>query len=115
MKRAVSEITATFRDASIFIVDDNSELFQSAVYNYVKDEFLKRNINLVLKSHFINLDKDNKDELLSTFKFYCRSSNPADQRFFILTPENLFILLDDITRFKKKGNQITFAGELISG
>lgn len=72
LKESVRYITWTFPSAELFVVNDKSSLFHSAIFNFIRDEFKARDTQLYLLNDFITL-AHNYDEAESLLKFYLES------------------------------------------
>jgi|GEM_PF-2126903 len=72
LRESIRYISWNYPDAQLYIIDDKSKLFNSAVYNFVRDEFSTRNIELLPLNNFINISS-NYEEALSLLKFYLES------------------------------------------
>jgi hypothetical protein len=88
------------------IIDENSRLYQSTIYNFVRDEFSKRKISLVPLSSFIFLEANNENELISKFKFHCMDGSRGRNKIFYTSYENFLLIRDELELFKKKGHKV---------
>ena len=113
LKSAVRSILGAFQDADLFLVDTKSAIYNSAVYNYVRDEFKKRGKILHPVSDFIDLYKNNNDELISLFNFYCTDGAKGKNRIFYVSRDKFDVLTNAIGIYKKKGNKVVFPSKLI--
>ncbi len=103
---AIDKITIDFPHALFFMIDKNSELYNSPVFNYVEGKFNKEGIALKVISDFILLDDEDKDELLSRFKYYCEDKTGDKTKIFLITPENFKIIKHEFDKYRKKGYKI---------
>lgn len=106
VRNSISNIIKDFREAKLISVDERSKLYNSVIYNYVRDEFKKRNRELVPLSEFILLESVNEGELISKFKFHCMDGSGSNQKTFLLTYDNFMKILQELELFKKKGHRI---------
>lgn len=118
LKNSVKNIALSFSNAQLFVVDETSELYNSTTFNFIKDEFKKRKINLINLSEFIHLNSDDENELISKFRFYAEDKSESDknklpnqsglpnQKIFYLTYENFLKIKNEFDRMRKKGNKI---------
>lgn len=107
---AVSSILSSFPDSKMFFVDEDSDLYQSAIFNFIEDEFGKRSIRLRLKSEFKSLNGISSEETKSLFDFY-KNKNDIPKTFFI-TSQNFLPLREDLIKFRKRGNIIAKISDL---
>ncbi len=106
LRVSMQNIVSSFRDAKTYIVDENSTLYNSPIYNYVRDEFKRQSIILYQRSEFIELNAQEDSELISKFKFYCEDTTGVDQKIFFSSFGNFLKIQNEIEKIKKKGNKI---------
>ncbi|MCX6171182.1 MAG: hypothetical protein NTX65_17755 [Ignavibacteriales bacterium] len=106
LRGSIKNIISSFKDARVFLVDEKSTLFNSPIYNFVRDDFKMRGITLYPKSELIELNAKEDSELFSKFKFYCNDTTGVHQKLFISTFENYEKILPVLVRLKKKGHKI---------
>ncbi|MGK9369837.1 hypothetical protein ACSSWA_13125 [Melioribacter sp. Ez-97] len=104
---AINKIVSDFPNALFYLIDEKSELYNSPVYNYVEERFKKRGAELKRISDFILLDDEDKNELLSRFKYYCEDKTGNKTKIFLITPENFKIIKTEFDNYRKKGYKIT--------
>ncbi|MGK9476547.1 hypothetical protein [Melioribacter sp. OK-6-Me] len=103
---AIDKIRIDFPHALFFMIDKNSELYNSPVFNYVEEKFNKKGIALKINSDFILLDDEDKDELVSRFKYYCEDKTGDKTKVFLITPENFKVIKPEFDKYRKKGYRI---------
>ncbi|MEW6701621.1 MAG: hypothetical protein AB1298_02780 [Bacteroidota bacterium] len=106
LRGSIKNIVSSFKNAAAFVVDKKSLLFNSPIYNFVRDEFMKRGINLLSNTEFITLEADEETELISKFRFYCNDTTRTRQKLFMSSFDNFQKIRPELERFKKKGNKI---------
>ena len=106
IRNSIGNIIRDFNEAKLFVIDERSKLYNSVIYNYVRDEFKKRDRELIPLSEFILLESDNESELISKFKFHCMDGSGSNQKTFLLTYDSFIKILPELESFKKKGHQI---------
>jgi hypothetical protein len=106
IRNSISNILKDFKEAKLLTVDETSRLFNSVIYNFVRDEFKKRNKELVPLSQFIFLSANNESELISKFKFHCMDGSSGNQKTFLISYENFLKIRPELELFKKKGHRI---------
>jgi hypothetical protein len=106
LRGSIKNIISYFKDARVYIVDEKSALYNSPIYNFVRDDFKQRGITLYPKTEFIEVSAKEDSELFSKFKFYCNDTTGNRQKLFISTFENYRKILPELVRLKKKGHKI---------
>jgi len=106
LRGSMQNIVSSFRDAKAYIVDENSTLYNSPIYNYVQDEFKRQSIFLYPRSGLIELNAQEDSELISKFKFYCQDTTGVHQKIFFSSFDNFLKIQNEIEKIKKKGNKI---------
>lgn len=107
LRNSIRNIITFFKDAQLFVVDESSELFNSTVYNFIRDEFKKNKKTLIPLSEFIHLNSEEDAELNSRFRFHCEDKSGSNQKIFFLTFENFQKIKNEFDRIRKRGNKIT--------
>lgn len=92
LRESIRYISWNFPDAQLFVINDKSKIFNSAVYNFVRDEFNTRNIELLPLTNFINIPSG-YDEAVSLLKFYLESGI-GKQGKFVIIPGDTFSRLE---------------------
>lgn len=106
LKNSINNIIKDFSDASCFVIDEGSRLHNSVSYNFIRDEFKKRNRELIPLSEIILIDSERENELVSKFKFHCMDGSGSRQKTFLITFDNYLIIQSELELFKKKGHRI---------
>lgn len=101
----IGNIVESFKDASIFIIDDKSSLYSSAVFSFIKNEFSRNGINLFKKSNFKLLEIDNQSEIISLFDFFTSGEDISVTNNIYLTKDNFELLQPRIENSEKKGTK----------
>ncbi len=106
LRGSIKNIISSFKDARAYFVDEKSAVYNSAIYNFVRDDFNRQGITLYPKSELIELNAKEDSELFSKFKFFCNDTTGIHQKLFISTFENYQKILPELIRLKKKGHKI---------
>ena len=106
LRGSMQNIVSGFRDAKAYIIDENSTLYNSPIYNYVRDEFNRQSIYLYPRSELIELYAQEDSELISKFKYYCDDTTGVHQKIFFSSFDNFLKIQNEIEKIKKKGNKI---------
>lgn len=112
LKGSVGAIANSFSDAVYFIVDDNSDLYRSTVFNYIRDEFRKKGIVLQTRASFVKMNMASKEEMISLFKFYYTSSKSKQGKAFLINSSGFIELQNEIEIAKKKGHKFILPSEI---
>jgi len=106
LRGSMQNIISGFRDAKAYIIEENSTLYNSPIYNYVRDEFNRQSIYLYPSAELIELNGAEDSEIISKFKFYCQDTTGIHQKVFISSLDNFLKIQNEIEKIKKKGNKI---------
>lgn len=106
LRNSVSNIIKLFSKARLFAVDEQSEIFNSTIYNFIRDDFKRLGVNLLPVNEFLNLRWDVESELISKFKFHCEDKSGNDQKIFFLTFDDFLKISGELNKFRKKGNRV---------
>lgn len=105
IKRSIGNIVTDFSGSTRFFVDQNSDLFNSVVFNYIKDEFRRRKITLYRLSTLKNVSKKSEKEKLSFLQYHFNDVENRKKKVFYITSEDYIKLQSYIEKYKKKGNK----------
>ena len=100
----IKTLVSDFQKAVCFIIDDNSNFYNSPNYEILKRELSKRNIKLFRKSEFVNLNYD--ETFIDSFNERMRSLNRGGSIVFLVSEESYVALNDEIKKYKKKGYRV---------
>ena len=112
LKKSIREIVGTFPDATFFIIDDKSEIYESSNYKFLENEFKKRNIKLIPKSLFVNLDANNLNEE-SVFQSFMLKLKKTDEKVLYVTADEFLTLSKLIPLYRKIGYKLIYPGDII--
>ena len=99
---SVKAIIGSFSNAIFFVFDEESELFQSKVFPVISAELEKRNIKLLLKSEFYQLENNEEKNINTSFDSLIKDL--GEEKMFILSNvEDFHLLLPEIARYRKLG------------
>ncbi len=99
----IRTIIGAFPNAVFYVIDDASNLYQSAVYPFIKNEFVKRKIRLIKKSNFIHIDEGNSDEVQTSLKNIVKPTKLGDQKLVLLHADNFEFAKPEILSLIKIG------------
>ncbi|MBU1100716.1 MAG: hypothetical protein KKA84_09960 [Bacteroidetes bacterium] len=106
LKGSVESIARTFGEDSYLLVDDNSEVFKSTSYDFIKNEFARKNIKLNPLSGLKDLRSKSKEEIQSLLKFYSSSASYNESVSLLFNYDDFISLEEFIKQFKRKGHRI---------
>ncbi len=104
LRKSIENILNTFSKNKFIFIDEASTLFNSPIYNYVRDEFKKRNRPLIHMSECIKLNQS-EDEILSKLKFYLEDTI-SKRKIFYTDFNNYNKMIFMIDKFRKKGGKV---------
>jgi hypothetical protein len=103
---SILNIINKFQANKAYFIDDNSKIFNSAIFNYVRKDFRDQGVILHQRSDLIDLDISDDTELRQKFVKLCNDAL-SDKQKIILIPFEKFLKLTDLIEVnKKKGNKI---------
>ena len=106
---SVKKIIREFSDSKNFIIDVNSDLYNSKIFPLIESEFRKRNIKLLKKQNYHNFLNKPFDEQISLLSYYCESNKSKDVQKIILSMRDLLQLKEKILNERLKGHQFVDA------
>lgn len=113
LKGPIFSIINDFSDAASILIDDKSDLFNSAALVSIRNELSKRKIhfNNLSKLHIIEGDSD---ELIVTgFDNLMKTVGENDSLIILVSQEGFRTLLNEIKKYKKLGYKIVHPTELL--
>jgi len=113
LKGSLLSIINDFSSATYFFIDDQSDLFNSAIFSYLKDELVKRKIKIVKLSYLQKLDFSETDILISSFDTFMKNTAEGESITFLISADKFRYLLLEIKRFRKVGYKILHPSETI--
>lgn len=113
LKSSIRNILGKFPNASVFIIDDNSNLFSSDVYSLLKGEFKKRNLKLIPEDLLLKLTDEGSNSALKDFRVKIQKTKRGEKAEVVVTTEEFRLLQPEIIRFRKVGYKFILPSELI--
>ncbi len=113
LRASIKAIANDFSKAVFFIIDDESDIYNSTAYELIRKEFLIRKIKLVKKSSFTELSYDDEDELKNIFDEYIELLNEDEGKTFIVDEDGLRTILPEIRKFRKVGYKFVHPSEIM--
>ena len=103
LKGSLLSIINDFSSATYFFIDDQSDLFNSSIFSYMKDELIKRKIKIVKLSYLQKLNFNEMNLLISSFDTFMKNTEEGESITFLISAENFENLLPEIKRYRKVG------------
>jgi len=100
----IKTLVADFQEAVCFIIDENSNFYNSPNYEILNREFSKRKIKLFRTSDFVKLGYD--ETILSSFDDQMESLVSGGSIIFLVSEDAYMALNTEINKYKKKGYRI---------
>lgn len=111
LKGPLLSIINDFSSATYFFIDDGSDLFNSVIFSYLKDELVKRKIKIVKLSYLQKLDFNEIDLLISSFDTFMKNTAEGESITFLISVDNFRNLLPVIKSYRKVGYKIVHPSE----
>jgi len=115
LKGSLLSIINDFSSATYFFIDDKSDLFNSSIFSYLKDELVKRKIKIVKLSYLQKLNFSETDLLISLFDTLMKNTAEGESITFLISADNFRNLLPVIKSYRKVGYKILHPSESIPG
>lgn len=109
---SLKNIISSFYSAAFFIVDVNSDLFESKNYTLIKEALKKRNIKIVESDRFDWL-KINSLNPESSFGDFLKRVSKVDEKVILITAEDFLLISKLIPEYRKIGYRFIQPGELV--
>jgi len=104
----IKTLITDFQKAVCFIIDENSNFYNSPNYEILKRELSKRKIKFFRKSDFVNLTND--ETILDSFNDQMESLVNGGSIIFLLREDSYSALNPEIKKYKKKGYRVITSG-----
>ncbi len=103
LKGSIRSIIGSFPKAAFMLVDDNSNLFKSSIFNFISNEIEKRKIKLIKKSSLLDITGESQKQMQSTFSNLVKSSNENWGKVIIVPAANFSLIEEEIIKLRKIG------------
>jgi hypothetical protein len=103
-----------FSSATYFFIDDRSDLFNSSVFLYLKNELAKRKIKIVKLSYLKKLNFSEMNVLIGSFDTFMKNVKEEESITFLISADNFRNLLPEVKRYRKVGYKFVHPSETIS-
>ena len=112
LKSSIRSLINDYSKATFFIIDENSDIFNSSVYNLLLSEFSERKIMLFRKDSFIYLSYEDEKGLNSLFESFVKQIKNEEGETFLIDEEGFVSLLPLIRKFRKTGYKFVHPSEI---
>lgn len=99
---SIKSIIGSFPKAIFIVIDDESDLYNSKVFQIITLELEKRKIKLLRKSAFYQLKYEEEKDLFTSFDSLFKQLG-EEKRIILVNAEELQLLLPEIARYRKVG------------
>ena len=113
LKSSVRNILGRFPEASVYIIDNKSNLYSSGVHPLLKKEFSKRKLKLVPEDSLSELTNEGNNIALKGFRNKIEQTKRGEKAEFVVTSEEFRLLQPEIVRFRKVGYKFIHPSELL--
>ena len=111
LKGSLRSIINDFSSATYFFIDERSDLFNSSVFSYLKDELAKRKIKIIKLSNLRKLNFSEMDVLISSFDTFMKNTEEGESITFLISADHFRNLLPEIKSYRKVGYKIVHPSE----
>ncbi len=101
----IDNLVSNFRTAKKMIIDEQSAIYNSVAYSYVREKLAERNSSFTGKSVFIDLTNKKFEQVVSIFEFHCENGKSKQRRELIISIDDLIKLQPYIAKQRKLGNK----------
>ena len=115
LKSSLRNILGKFPGSSVFIIDNQSNLYSSDIYPFLKEEFKKRKLKLVPEDSLSELTNEGSNNALKDFRNKIEATKRGERADFLITAEEFRLLQPEIVKFRKVGYKFILPSELIKG
>jgi len=105
--QTVSGLVSAFPKALWFITDANSSLAKSMIFPFVREKFEAKKKQLIESDQFIQVSDDSKEAAVISFNEGISKSARGKNKIFLMSPQAIQWVEDEIAKLRKKGLKIT--------
>ncbi|MCX6151650.1 MAG: hypothetical protein NTX22_14100 [Ignavibacteriales bacterium] len=106
---SLREILLTFKEAKLFLYDENSNFYKSPIFGFLKKEFAKRKLSFIPLSKFHTLKAEGENEISLVLNSYLSKSWVNNT--FIVSQKEFASLLPAVEEQRIKGNKLVLPSE----
>jgi hypothetical protein len=101
----INNLISSFSNAKFFLIDKESDIYNSVAYSYVREKLAESNKVFIEKSRYIDLTDKTFNQIVSIFEFHCENGKSKQRRVLLLNLEDLIKLKPEIFKQRKTGNK----------
>jgi hypothetical protein len=105
IKNSIVSLISVYGRNTLYIVDPGSELYNSVIFSFIRDEFTERDIELSFLTDYSSVLERDFNEVVSLFDFFCDSGTSGQRKKLIMDYETFIRLEPHILKAKKKGTR----------
>jgi len=109
---SLKSIITDYVNATFFIIDDNSDLYLSPSFDYIRRELEIRKISILRLSEIQQLNDENEIDLKNLFDNQIKETDDKKEKIFFVTADEFRTLLPEIERYRKTGVKIVHPSEI---
>lgn len=109
----IKKIISSFNSPRIFFINKTKSGFSLSLTNYIKEEFGKRNRNILTINNYILLKGENSNDLKSLLNFHLNKLKMGDKKIFRINYGDWLIIQNELNVYVKKGNKIVYPTKLL--
>ncbi len=113
VNRALSNIFKFYKGGSFFLIDNESDLYNSAVIEYIKTVLKRNGKKYFYFQDFTKLHGESKKDLESLWDFYIMNIKPQETKIFVISAADFLSITDKIANYIRKGNKVSLASKIL--
>ncbi len=106
LKKGIQNLINVYGKSTLYLIDEASGLYQSILYNFVRDAFEEYGVTLVKLSEMTSLYGNNRKDLASRLDFHCESSKGKEIKVIYTSYENFLEIGEALIVRKRKGDKV---------
>ncbi len=104
-RRSLRSIISNFSDTKLFLIDENSEVYNSELAKLIEEGFAKRKMRLVKLGDFFNLKQVEGETLEQSFEKYLNGIPVGSNGIFVANANQIDEIIPLIEKHRKKGTR----------
>ena len=101
----IRNIISSFNSPKTFFLNENDK-FILQTENFLREQFAKKDRNLVDIDSYVKIHGENAEDLNSLFNFHIKQINKGDHKLFRMDYADWLLINRSLRLFQKKGNRI---------
>jgi len=112
LSRSIKEIVGTFYTAAFFIVDEQSDIYESKKYFFIEEQLKKRGIVIVTKDKLESVNSGGIN-IENKFQDFMLSIQKNDEKILMVSAEEFLTISSLIPSYRKIGYKFIYPGDII--